>query len=368
MHQVSIRPQWSIRQVGGVAIPEKVIALLVQVGDGGSLLHACKTMEISYRHAWELIRQAEASLGVSLLVMERGRGSTLTPIAQKLVWADRRIRARLSPMLDSLASELMAEIEQVLFPTPDLLRIHASHGFAIEALHGMLGSAGVPIERRYCPSLEALASLKNGQCEVASFHAPIGEFEQTVLGHYQGVLQPQSQTLIHVASRRMGLITAPGNPKSIYSFDDLVRPDVRFVNRQEGSATRFLIDLLLAKNRIDPRQVNGYAYCEDTHAAVAAFVASGKADVTYGVETPARQFKLHFIPSQTENYSLICDTKTLKAPLMQKLLAVLRSDAFKAAVDKLPGYASQHAGLATDLSSAFGGLLRGSVGGPIVDR
>lgn len=353
MHQVSIRPTWSISRDGGAALPEKVIALLVQVGDGGSLLQACKNLAVSYRHAWELIRQAELALGTPLLTMERGKGSSLTPVGQKLVWADRRIRARLSPVLDSLASELQAEIEQVLYPTPDLLRIHASHGFAIETLHGMLGAAGVPIERRYCPSLEALASLKNGQCEVASFHAPVGEFNQTVVDHYQSVLQPKSQTLIHVASRRMGLITAANNPKNIYAFEDLARADVRFVNRQEGSATRFLIDLLLAKHKVNSSAVSGYSYCEDTHAAVAAYVASGKADVTYGVETPARQFKLHFIPVQTENYSLICDTKTLNAPLMQKLLAVLRSDEFKAAVDRLPGYASQNAGSALNLSDAL---------------
>ena len=111
MHQVSIRPTWSIRRDNGSALPEKVITLLVQVGDGGSLLQACKTMGVSYRHAWELIRQAEQNLGTPLLTMERGKGSSLTPIGQKLVWADRRIRARLSPVLDSLASELQAEIE-----------------------------------------------------------------------------------------------------------------------------------------------------------------------------------------------------------------------------------------------------------------
>src|ERR1700754_814451 len=102
MHQVSIKPQWTIRKIGGAAVAERTVALLVSVAEHGSLLQACAALKVSYRHAWQLIRQGEAQLGAPLLVMERGKGSTLSPLGEKLVWADRRIAARLSPTLASL--------------------------------------------------------------------------------------------------------------------------------------------------------------------------------------------------------------------------------------------------------------------------
>ena len=80
MHQVSIKPQWTIRQPGGAALAERTVALLVSVAEHGSLLQACTALKVSYRHAWQLIRQGEAQLGAPLLLMERGKGSSLSPM------------------------------------------------------------------------------------------------------------------------------------------------------------------------------------------------------------------------------------------------------------------------------------------------
>ncbi|HSV47021.1 MAG TPA: substrate-binding domain-containing protein, partial [Ramlibacter sp.] len=307
-------------------------------------------------HAWELIRQGEAMFGEPLVLMERGKGSALTALGEKIVWADRRITARLSPLLDSLASELSAEIGKVLSPQPALLRVHASHGFAIEVLHQQLAAADIPNDLKYCGSEEALASLAGGACDVAGFHVPLGEFEAVAVQHYRTWLDPRVHRIVNVASRHQGLMVARGNPKKIYELKDLLRPDVRFINRQAGSGTRYLLDLLLARQGIAPARIKGYERSEFTHAAVAAFVASGMADAGYGVETPARQFKLDFIPSQTERYFLLCEERALASPLVQRMLDILRGDAFRQAVDALPGYHADHAGRVLTLAEAFEGL------------
>lgn len=356
MHEVTIRPQWTIRQAGGAVLAPRVIELLVQVHAQGSLASACKVLGVSYRHAWELVRQGETLFGESLVLMERGKGSTLTALGEKLVWADRRISARLSPMLDSLASELGAEIEKVLSSASALLRVHASHGFAIEALRRFLVAEGVPNDLKYCGSVEALASLHNAGCDVAGFHVPVGEFEAQAVAYYLPWLDLRSQKIINVASRHQGLMVAQGNPKKIYSLKDLQRRDVRFINRQAGSGTRFLLDMLLQKEGIEPTQIKGYEQCEYTHAAVAAFVASGMADAGYGVETPARQFNLEFIPSQTERYFLLCDDRSLATPFVQQMLDILRSEAFRQAVDQLPGYQADECGRVADLDEIFPSL------------
>lgn len=358
MYQVTIKPQWAIRRSDGDAVPARVIELLVQVGSDGSLSAACARLGVSYRHAWDLIRQAEALFGEPLVVMERGKGSNLTQLGEKLVWADRRINARLSPALDSLASELVAEIEKVLSPQAPILRLHANHGFAVETLRPFLSAADVRTEVKYCGSVEAVAALHEGACDIAGFPVPVGEFEATVLEHYRHWLNEQTQMLIHISTRRQGFMVAAGNPKKIYDTRDLARPGVRFINRQPGSGTRLLLDLMLHKDGIAHDLVSGYEQCELTHSAVAAFVASGMADVAFGVETPARRFKLDFIPHQMERYFFLCGERALASPAVQTLLAILSSTEYRSAVNLLPGYQADAAGQVVRLNEAFEALSR----------
>jgi molybdate transport repressor ModE-like protein len=353
MFQVSISPVWTIRDGGGASLGPRVVELLVKVDEHGSLASACGAIGASYRHAWQLLREGEALFGQPLLVMARGKGSQLTVLGERLVWAQRRVQARLSPLLDTLASELSAEIEKALSTAPARLRIHASHGFAVQALHEFIGRAGVAHELKYCSSAEALASLSNGGCDLAGFHVPLGEFEATAVEHYRPWFNLRTHRLIGLATRRQGLMVAPGNPKKIYAMSDLVRSDVRFINRQPGSGTRYLLDLMLDKSGIDTATIRGYEQCEFTHAAVAAFVASGMADAGFGVEVPAREFKLEFLPAQQERYFLMCDEKSIDTEDIQRLLQVLRSDDYHAAVNRLPGYQADAAGLVMTLDNAF---------------
>jgi molybdate-binding protein len=97
---------------------------------------------------------------------------------------------------------------------------------------------------------------------------------------------------------------------------------------------------------------------------VAAFVASGMADVGYGVETPARQFKLDFIPSQGERYFLLGHERALETPAVQRMLETLRSAAFRRAVDALPGYRAEHCGCVRMLEEAFAALGAKPAGKP----
>lgn len=356
MLHIAIAPRWTIAGDEGRVLGSRVVELLARVSEAGSLAAACKIEGLSYRHAWQLLREGEAVFGHALLTMERGRGSQLTALGERLVWAHRRVQARLTPMLDTLASELGAEIGKLLPSQPSRLRIHASHGFAVQTLHEFMVRAQLPHELKYCASAEALESLANGQCDIAGFHVPVGEFEAAAVAHYRRWLDPANQQVLGLARRRQGLLTLAGNPKKIYDVADLTRPDVRFINRQSGSGTRFLLDQLLRSRRIAPGDIRGYEQCEFTHAAVAAFVASGMADVGMGVEPPARQFNLQFIPLQSERYFLLCGADRIATPVMQQALALLRSDALRDAVDALPGYSVDKIGAVLTLDEAMPAL------------
>ena len=245
MYKVSIQPQWTIRHADGMALSPKLLALLLQVHESGSLSAACRQHGASYRHAWELVRTGEAMFGAPLLRMERGKGSSLTELGETLVWADRRIAARLDPALASLSSELEVEIERVVSANPPPLRVHASHGFAVETMFEAMARRQVSVERKYVPSVDAVASLHDGGCDLAGFHVPLGDFEGRILAEYARWLDPATCRVVCTVKRRQGLMVAAGNPLKIYDVRDLARPEVRFINRQRGSGTRLLLECML---------------------------------------------------------------------------------------------------------------------------
>ena len=354
MFKVEIHPDWVLRQPDGAttSLPA-LLELLTAVRSSGSISQAAAARGISYRHAWGLLRAFNAQFGAELVHKARGQGTVLSPLAEKLIWADKRISARLTPMLDSLASELQQELASVMADRKPALRLTASHGFAVAALIGQLEQQGTMVDLQYRSSTEALVALSRGECDLAGFHLPVGPFERPAAAKYLSWLDPEQHMLIHLAYRMQGLFVAKGNPKEILTLADLTRSDVRFVNRQRGSGTRLLLELLLQSEGIAQGAITGYESAEFTHAAVAAYVASGMADVSFGVETAARRFDLDFVPVLREQYFFACARKAPSTPTVAAALNVMTSDAFKATLAALPGYDGALCGTPLTVQSLF---------------
>jgi molybdate-binding protein len=104
--------------------------------------------------------------------------------------------------------------------------------------------------------------------------------------------------------RVQGLMVAKGNPLNVLGIKDLVRPNIRFINRQKSSGTRLLLDALLAKDKIDSKQINGYEREEFTHSAIANSILAKKADVGVGVKSIAIENGLDFIQLKDELFFL----------------------------------------------------------------
>lgn len=354
MFNVRINPHWEISRGDNQPLDTAVLlSLLRAIEENGSIARAAQTVGLSYRYAWGLLREAEQLFGHTLMQTGRGRGTRLSPLAEKLIWADRRVAARLSPTLDSLASELENELGKTLGTVPAMVRLDASHGFAVAAFQKLAGESGLPIDLRYRNSTDAVAALSRGEADLAGLHVPLGEFEAESVERYGKWLDAKNHRLIHLALRSQGLFVNPGNPLGIQGMDDLSREDVRFVNRQVGSGTRLLLELILAKHGVNPSVVNGYENTEFTHSAVAAFIASGMADVGFGVQTAAERFKLEFIPVARERYFFAVGAEVLEQPKMRKVIEVLRSQEFRQSVQQLAGYDATDTGKILTLQQAF---------------
>jgi molybdate transport repressor ModE-like protein len=354
--KVHLASHWTVEGASGEKTSlEDAMRLLAAIEATGHIAGACRICGVSYRHAWGLLRNIENEFGTALLETGRRKGSRLTPFGQRLLWADRRVDARLMPTFESMSSELQEELEGLCPDGHPRLRLHASHGFAIEGLMKIVNQTeSSPVELRYRTAIEALASLERGECDLAGFEVPEGEFEAPFLRQYAEWLDPARHCLIHLAVRNMGLFVQPDNPKNIYTLADLAKPDVRFVNRQIGSSTRYLVGLMLKKLGMETAQIRGYDSSEFTHMAIAAHIASSMADVGIGVETAAWRSQLPFIPLVKERYFFAVNRDSLSTPLMNRLFALMFDEPYQAYLAELVGYDATLVGKVQSLNEAFG--------------
>lgn len=354
MIKVEIDPIWRFQRDGDAQSMKIMLEFLTEIRATGKITAAADRAGVSYRHAWNLIEKWSDFFKMPLVIRKQGAGTQLTDFGEKLVWAGQRLEARLRPLLQNLSQELETEINELLPNGPLILRVHASHGFAVPKLRELLSrEPKIGIDFRYVSNQNSLASLAHGGCDLAGMHLPQGKLRQRAIAANKAWLNPNTHRVISLVTREMGLMVQRGNPLQISNLESLRDPAVRFVNREPDSGTRLLFDQLLAQHRINTSSIRGYEQSEFTHAAVAAYVASGLADVAFGVESAARQFNLDFVPVLTEDYVFVCRKQILKLPAMQRVLEIMRGKEFHAAIAALPGYRVKDAGAIKTISQVF---------------
>ncbi len=353
MIRIEIQPHWRFHQSDGSTLEPQGLELLQAVHETGKLTEAAARVGYSYRHAWNLLGKWQDFFGSPLIELQRGKGARLTALGEKLLRADQRIGARLTPQLDNLAGELEVELNRALQATRPGLRIHASHGFAVAALREWLEQDNRwQWELQFRSGVEAMLSLQRQDCDLAGLHVPAGPLGTLAMARIQPWLRAEHRVITFVV-RTQGLILAPGNPLGIAGLADLQRAGLRLVNREQGSGTRMLLESLLQQAGIDSAGIGGFHNEEYTHPAVAAYVASGMADVGFGVEAAARLFGLAFVPLAREHYCLLCHQDSLALPAMAALLEVLQHPEFQARIGQLPGYALSRPGEVLPLAQAL---------------
>jgi len=341
----------------GATLANPLIDLLRTLRDTGSISAAARAMGSSYRHTWGALKQWETALGAPLVVWVKGQNARLTPLAERLLWAETRARTRLTPHIEALRSELERVLTLAFDAAHDAITVYASHDLALPLLRDRADAEGLHIDLRFAGSSDALQALAHGRCEVAGFHVPVLRAGKapSFAHSLKGLLKPGRHKLLACHRRTQGLIVAHGNPREVLGLHDLERPGLRFVNRQPGSGTRLLAEHLLAEAQIDPQRIGGFhGPSEDTHVAVAAAVASGVADVGMGIEAAAAQFNLHFVPLADEDYYLVCLKESLDSAAVQRLRQLLAAPAWATALATLAGCVPhEHAGDVLSLTKAL---------------
>lgn len=193
-------------------------------------------------------------------------------------------------------------------------------------------------------SVAALHHLIDGSAHIAGCHL----FDEAT-GRYNlplvDRLVPFNCTVITFAVRQQGLMVAPGNPKGITGIDHLARQDLKFVNREEGSGSRALLDRLVSKAGVPTGSISGYDRVALGHLAVADYIASGLADTGIGVKAAAETRGLDFVPLGEERYDLVIPDHFLHLPMVQSFIDLLRLPGPRRQIEALGGYDVQPMGL-----------------------
>lgn len=213
-----------------------------------------------------------------------------------------------------------------------------SHDITLDVIAQFLTSRDRRLASANVGSLGGLVALRRGEAHLAGSHLLDPETGEYNLSYIRRYLPETSVRVVALVGRQQGLLVARGNPKGIRTLDDLARPEIRFVNRQRGAGTRVLLDYHLVKMGLAPEAVNGYAQEEFTHLAVAAAIASGRADCGLGIAAAAHALDLDFIPLFQERYDLVVPRVHAENDLLSPLWDLLEDAAFRTMVAGMPGY------------------------------
>jgi len=193
-------------------------------------------------------------------------------------------------------------------------------------------------------STEGLRALNQGYTDLAWSHLldpKSGEYNTPFLTTYLPKLKP---VVINLFSRELGFLVAPENPLHFRGFEDLTKKKVRFINRQEGSGTRVLLDHHLKNLNISSAEIQGYEKQVYTHFEVGLAILAKEAEVGIATVAAAKLLGLSFIPITQESFDMIMDKDTYFDRSVQAFIEVLNSREFRTRVNRLGSYDFKNSG------------------------
>ena len=292
-------------------------AILKDIDHGKTLMSACKKMGLSYRNVWQKLNDVELALGFKLMNRVRGHGSQLSEYARYLIQFTEDFDQKTMRLGQTSLLHLEEGFAQFRVNTKKQLRFASSSDPIIQK--AVIDIGGFDLST--AGSGEALERLLNYEVDIAGFHVSDPQSSQTIAKR----LHKEGMQIFPVMKRVQGLLGAKGNPLNIISVKDLLRPKIRFINRQKGSGTRLLLDTILTKEGIDSHDIKGYLNEEFTHSAIATAILAKKADVGMGVKSIALENGLDFIQLKDEIFFLAMNQDLSANSDIAKLIRKIRA-------------------------------------------
>jgi molybdate-binding protein len=204
--------------------------------------------------------------------------------------------------------------------------------------------AGVEIVAVPASSRRALEWLKQGKVHIAGSHLEDPQSGEFNVPYLRKLMPNEDLTVVTFARWEEGFVVARGNPHGIRQPGDLGRPKLRIVNREPGSGSRALLDMLLRGAGIPSEKVNGYDRVASGHLAAAYTVFRSDADCCVATPSAARAFGLDFVPLRGERFDFSVRREFVELPAVRGLLDALQRAALRRKLESVAGYDTSQTG------------------------
>jgi putative molybdopterin biosynthesis protein len=197
----------------------------------------------------------------------------------------------------------------------------------------------LPIYRSYQGSYNGLYALYQDEVDVATVHLWDGVSGEYNKDFVKRMLPGTKHIRLHLVNRLQGFYVQKGNPKNISNFTDLLRNDIRMINREKGSGTRILLDEKLIQHGLDKSKIAGYEREVNSHLACAGAVARKSADVSIGIERISKEMAgIDFVPIQMESYDLVVKEEMIQSEWFTTIVNILNDADFRTEIMGMSGY------------------------------
>lgn len=245
---------WLVNR-GHIQLGERHLRILETLERTGSLNEAAKKLGISYRDAWQKLRQAEAAFGIALVEARRGGdgggGSRLTRAGEELLSRLRAFRDEQQQAAARAAALHLGTSRRSASRRRDAGRIVlATTTSAVDS--GLLGTLlppfrqrlGIEVELLAVGSGRALQLAAAGRADAVLAHAPAAEEHALRAGHVVGRFP--------MMTNRFVLVGPPDDPAGVRGVSDsrealrrIAASSASFLSRADGSGTHECERMLL---------------------------------------------------------------------------------------------------------------------------
>ncbi len=321
---------------GGHSIPNTAVALRIAQALDCRVEDLFALPEHTASRAIELVGSSPAQAGRLAVANVRGRW-----IGYSLA-AGREIQEGFVGA-DGLLAETTAGTYSQLFSSPEQLEqtallLGCDPSLGILSTHVARHRPDARLRWLGASSQAALDAVVKGEAHIAGSHLRDHESGVYNVPQASRALAFTGGVVVAFARWEQGFVVPPGNPKELRTVADLARPDVRLINREQGSGSRALLDDELAQADIPADAVVGYGRIVGSHLAVARVVAAGGADVGIATRATAQALGLDFVPLAEVQFDFLIPHDHLEHPAVALVCELLQSEALRTELAMLPGY------------------------------
>ena len=201
-----------------------MLDFLNEIRATGKITRAAVRSQMSYRHCWNLIEKWAAFFGAPLVdAASRGAARGSPRSAKNWCGPDNGCRRGCGRSCKIWPRNWKPRSTRCCLSAPRLVRIHASHGFAVSKLRELLSrEPQLGIDLRYVSNQNSLVSLARGALRIGRHTHSAGRVAQEGDRRCTANWSPPAEhRIIGFVTREMGLIVKRGNPLGITSLRSL---------------------------------------------------------------------------------------------------------------------------------------------------